>query len=174
MNFIIDPDLKYCPDCEDEYRAEIEVCAVCGRTLLSGRRVLRMQEERKVNREDRAEEITADDKLVDIHRGSVVEIKNIQAMLKKEGITSVTAADQSCGKGCCGSELFLKIRVDDLREALAFLEKEHIRSTGLEDHDLSTMDAVFNTAAFETTCPACGCKFAPTTPNCPDCGLCFA
>ncbi len=173
MNFIIDPELKYCPGCEDEYRAEIERCAVCGMELLSGQQILEMQKAGK--EKNLPQEISADDELVDIRKGSMVEIRNIQTLLENEGIASVTTGgDKSCGKGCCGGELFLKIRVADIQDALKFLEKEHIRSTGLEDHDISHMDAVFNTAALETTCPACGCKFEPTTPTCPDCGLCFA
>ncbi len=30
MDFIIDPELKYCPQCRDEYRAEIVWCPACG------------------------------------------------------------------------------------------------------------------------------------------------
>ena len=174
MDLIIDPDLKYCPACEDEYRAEIEQCAVCGMKLLTGAEMLRMQETGS-RRPEQLESISADDELVDLRRGSMVDIRNLQTRLENEGIPTVVAGEKSCGKGCCGgSELFLKIRVADLQDALQFLEKEHIRSTGLEDHDLTHADAVFNTAAQETICPACGCKFQPTTPNCPDCGLCFA
>ncbi len=173
MDLMIDPDLKYCPSCEDEYRAEIENCAACGMKLLTGVEMLRIRREGD-RRPDRPQQISTDDKLVDIRRGSMVDIRNLQTLLENEGIPTVVSSDKSCGKGCCGSELFLKIRVADLQDALRFLEEEHIRSTGLEDHDLSHMDAVFNTAAEETVCPACGCRFEPTSTNCPDCGLCFA
>ena len=36
----IESDLKYCPRCGDEYRAEIATCAACRCDLLSGRQVL--------------------------------------------------------------------------------------------------------------------------------------
>ena len=31
-----DPELKYCPVCDDEYRADIKMCAVCAVELISG------------------------------------------------------------------------------------------------------------------------------------------
>ena len=45
MNQNIDPDLQYCPSCNDEYRAEIHVCAACGIDLLSGEQMLALQAE---------------------------------------------------------------------------------------------------------------------------------
>ncbi|MCW5200967.1 hypothetical protein VU07_04100, partial [Desulfobulbus sp. F4] len=50
MQRTIEPELKYCPKCGDEYRAEIIACAACAVSLISGREVieLRRQEERKL------------------------------------------------------------------------------------------------------------------------------
>jgi len=31
-----DPELNYCPECDEEYRADIKMCADCGVALVSG------------------------------------------------------------------------------------------------------------------------------------------
>ena len=41
---MIEPDLKYCPKCDDEYRAEIEKCATCGIELITGLQKIEREE----------------------------------------------------------------------------------------------------------------------------------
>jgi len=85
MDFIIDPELKYCPQCRDEYRAEIVLCAACGVELLSGRQFLEIEERKKSRSAGRAMEISPDDELVDIRSGPVLDIKQLQFFLKARG-----------------------------------------------------------------------------------------
>lgn len=175
MNLIIDPELKYCPSCNDEYRAEITTCVACDVELLAGIQMLELEEQKQQGKAGRNMELSPDDEMVNIRKGPVMQMKELQIMLEREGIPSLAVnEDSSCGKGCCGTDLLLQVRMSDVQEVLAILEQEHVRSTALEDHDTTHAGAVFNTAAENATCPACGCSFATTQPTCPDCGLCFA
>ncbi len=176
MKLSIDPELKYCPRCNDEYRADIVTCAECGVELLTGNQMEAMLEERRRGRKGRSMEIGPGEELVAVRSGPVLQIKELQVILEDHGIPSlvVKAGGGGCGKGCCGTDLVLQVRMDDAREVVRILEEEHVRGTGLAEYDTSHADAVFNTAAEQATCPACGCTFPTTTTTCPECGLCFA
>jgi len=171
---IIDPDLKYCPQCNDEYRAEIEKCAACGLALLTGRQRLAMEEERRRRCEGKSVELAATDELVNIRQGSLADMKHLEKVLRAESIAALIAGDEnSCGKGCCGSNFYLKVRLTEAQDAMAVLEAEFRRATGLAQHDLSHAGNIFNPQAGEAICPACGFIFPTTTTTCPDCGLCL-
>ncbi len=175
MDFYIEDDLKYCPRCKDEYRADIETCAACEIPLLTGVAMRAMLEEKNKARKNRSMEISPDEELVDIRRGPVLAMKELQKVLADHELPALVVNEKSgCGQGCCGAELLLKVRLSDIQEVMAVLEEEHVRSTALTEHDTSYVDAVFNTHAEQATCPACGCTFPTTQPTCPDCGLCFA
>jgi len=168
------PELKYCPVCNDEYRAEIVMCAGCEVELMTGEQYLEMKSGRLRERENRSMELSVDDELVAIRSGSLIDMKQLRSLLAKEMIPSLLVSeDGGCAKGCCGSNFVLQVRLQDGQEALAVLADEFKRSTSLESHDLSNADAVFDVKAENITCPACGHSFAPTTTTCPDCGLCF-
>jgi len=174
MKFRIDPELKYCPQCNDEYRADITECASCSVELLSGTQMLEIEERKNSCCPSRSMDIHPDDELVDIRKGAVLEIKQAQAFLKREGFPSLVAGDKkSCGKGCCGTEVLLRVRRSDIEEILPIFQREHIVNTGLHEHDMNYVDAVFNPSSGEATCPACGCCFTTQNRTCPDCGLCF-
>jgi hypothetical protein len=171
---MIDPGLKYCPRCGDEYRAEIERCAACAVSLVAGQELLdRLQDEGKNAASIRP--LHPDDELVSIMKGPVVQMQTMQAVLKRAGIPSLAAGEAgSCGSGGCGGpNLLIQIRTSDLEAAQAVLAREHLRSTGLHEHDLAAASAVFDTAADSALCPACGCTFPTSRNDCPDCGLCF-
>ncbi len=175
MDHDYDPELKYCPNCSDEYRSEILSCASCDVELLTGRQMIELTSQQQKKRATRSMELSPDDEMVSIRKGAVMQMKELQIMLEREGIPSLAVKDTNgCGQGCCGTELIVKVRMDDVQDVFEILEKEHVRSTALEDHDTTHADAVFNTAAESATCPACGCVFPTTQPTCPDCGLCFA
>lgn len=175
MKYRIDPELQYCPQCQDEYRAGIERCAACEVELISGTMILAAREEKENRLAGRKFEVTREDELTDVIKGNILTIKQLQAKLKKEGFPSLIAGDgDSCGKGCCGGgEVRLQVRVSDLQDVMGFMAREHARTTGLADHVTTHGDAVFDATAMNTTCPACGCNFSPQSQKCPDCGLCF-
>ncbi len=174
MKYRIDPELQYCPQCQDEYRAGIVECASCEVELISGSKMLKAQELKEKRMAERTMEISAEDELVDLMKGPVLNVKQLQARLSSEGFPSIIAGDSnSCGKGCCGSEVRLQIRMADAQDIMGLMAREHFQTTGLTDHDTSYADAVFDATAMNTTCPACGCSFSPQNKICPDCGLCF-
>jgi len=175
MDLYIEDELKYCPRCQEEYRAEIETCADCGITLLTGKAMKALLAEKQAGRKKGDMEIKPDDELVDIRRGPLLQMKELQNLLAGNGLPALVVKDEaSCGQGCCGTVLLLRVRMADIQEVMAVLEEEHVRTTGLHEHDTSHVDAVFNTHAEQATCPACGCTFPTSQATCPDCGLCFA
>ena len=61
---MIHPDLQYCPQWGDEYRAEISHCAACAVVLMSGRQRLQQEEERRAVMENRYVAIKEGEELV--------------------------------------------------------------------------------------------------------------
>ena len=175
LKYRIDPELQYCPQCLDEYRAGIVECASCEVKLISGSKMLSAQEQKNESLADRSMTISPDDELADLIKGAVLDIKQTQSRLLADGFPSIVAGgdSSSCGKGCCGTEVRLQVRMSDLQDVMAFMAREHIQTTCLAEHDNSYADAVFDSSAMNTTCPACGCSFSPKNKICPDCGLCF-
>lgn len=175
MKLRIDNELKYCRDCEEEYRSEIEQCVDCGALLLTGYDLKKIEDEKARLLAGRSMEIHPDDDLVTVRKGQIVQMKGLQNLLAKASLPSVLSNDASnCGKGCFGADVLLKVRREDIEEVTAILEAEHARTTSLAEYDTSNAGVVFNTTAEQTTCPACGCSFPTSTESCPDCGLCFA
>ncbi len=166
----IDPDLKYCPQCGDEYRADFIHCASCKIELIDG--ALRIAQLAAKKKPQHSQNISADDQLVALRKGRMLDMKQLQGILKEEGVPSlITGEGGDCNKGCCGPEVLLHVRIEEAQDALEVLAGEFQRSTDLASHDLSTADAIFDSEAKEVTCPACGHCFSPTSPECPDCGL---
>lgn len=170
----VDREMNYCPSCGDEYRADIINCGACNIPLVSGREKLDMVMASQEALSERSMSISPEDELVSIRKGPLKDMKTLQKVLAVDRIPAILAGDEDgCAKGCCGPELHLQIRKEDMQLATEVLAREFIKSTALDSHDLSNADAVFNHLATETVCPACGCRFSPTVGACPECGLCF-
>ncbi len=168
-------DLKYCPQCQDEYRADIESCAACKITLLTGAEMLDMMGRSQQARNQRRGALRADDDVVTIHKGTLADLKKLEKAFARENIGMVIVGDEGgCNKGCCPSTFFLQVRREDAQAAFALIQEDFRQVTGLEDFDTSLTDAVFNEEEGQATCPACGFEFETSTTTCPDCGLCFA
>lgn len=170
----IDPGLKYCPRCGDEYRAEIARCAGCSVELITGVQRLAMEQARNRGRTGRSMEIAAGETLVTLRSGQLKDIKVLQRQLADERIPSLIGGEGGacCRSGCRGSELQLQVREADVQDALAVLAHDFRKSTALEDHDLTHLQAAFDPRTAADRCPACGTRFAPTVATCPECGLC--
>lgn len=170
----IDREMNYCPSCGDEYRADTTHCGACNIPLVSGREKLDMVMASQEALSERSMNISPEDELVSIRKGPLKDMKTLQKIFSVERIPAILAGDEGgCAKGCCGPELYLQIRKEDVQLATEVLAREFIKSTALDSHDLSNADAVFNHLDTETVCPACGCRFSPTVGACPECGLCF-
>jgi len=171
----IDPDLNYCPQCDEEYREDFKTCAACNISLISGTERLAVAEAAKSKLASRTMDISPDDELVNIRKGPLGDMKQLQALLGSENIPSLVAGEKSnCGKGCCGGDMYLQIKFSDGEDATEVLAREFKRTTALDCHDLSNAHAVFDTGVAKSTCPACGSKFSTSNSTCPDCGLCFS
>lgn len=169
---MIEPELKYCPQCDDEYMPEIEKCHGCGVVLITGRQKMEVVEARRLRLEGRRGELSPDDDLVNLRRGPLAEMKQLEKVLGREVIPCLVAADDaSCSGRCCPTNFFLQVRRDDIPDAVAALEQEFRRTTSLDEHDTTHAEMVFDPSAQAAVCPACGHSFAPTSASCPDCGL---
>lgn len=173
MNLVIDPTMYYCVNCNDEYMPEASKCGVCGAELISGEALLAQRQNEQAKLASRLGELTPADQIVTICRDEVYEVKRIEQLLKAENIgTLITGEESSCGKGCCGGRVELKVRVQDVQAAMAVIEADLDRTTASHEHK-AFADYGFDQAAAEHTCPACGATFVVNGNTCPDCGLCF-
>jgi len=169
-----DPELKYCPECEDEYMPEIENCAACGVALITGRRMLELEEDRQRVLQNRTGKVSANDDLVGLRQGPLQDMRHIENLLRAERIGTLLVGDEnSCGKNCCATSFVLCVRREDAGDALSILEKEFRRATALDHHDTTHADNIFDLTAGSAVCPACGYSFSTSTTTCPDCGLCL-
>jgi len=177
---MIDPDLKYCPECNDEYMAEIEECAACGVELITGQQKIELEEARQKKLASRTAELSPDDDLVGLRKGPLPEMRHLAELLDKENIGTALIGDmKTCGKDRFGNTLptptsyNLLVKREDGMDALHIIEEEHRKTTGLSHHENANGDAIFNPHASEAQCPACGHAFPTTETTCPDCGLSF-
>lgn len=177
---MVDTDLKYCPQCDDEYRAEIEKCAACGIDLITGRQKIERLEAQRRKLANRVSEISPDDDLVPIRRGPLNDMRQLAGLLNNERMATLLVGDmESCGKDRFGNSLStptiydLQVRREDAMEVLRIIEEDHKKATGLSAHDHLNNDTVYNPQAPEAQCPACGHCFPTTETACPDCGLSF-
>lgn len=168
---MIDPELNYCPDCKDEYRSDFSTCAACQKDLISGADLLAAETSNESEVPDSAE-ISGDDTLIVLQKGSLLDMKNMKRILGEATVPAILTKDDN--KGCCGVDMYLHIRLQDKDRAVAVLNSEFEKTTELHQYDLSTADAVFDQGASMTTCPACGYEFMPSSSACPDCGLQFS
>lgn len=171
---MIDPECKYCPSCNEEYRAEIVLCADCGIELIGGEEMLEKERAVKARKKARKGDITPDDDIVSIHKGQLADLKVLEKELARENIGVLLSGDESsCGKGCCSSSFFLQVRREDARDAVEVVQQYIDRTTAISHHDLTCAEHVYNPQAGTAVCPACGFTFETSTSTCPDCGLCF-
>ncbi len=171
----VDVEMNYCPRCEDEFRSDIDTCPSCQISLVSGEERLQHVMAHAEQFSGRSMEISADDDLVVARKGLLKDVKALQKILAAERIPSMIAGDENgCGKICCGPEMYLHIKKEDIELASEVLARDFVKSTALNINDLKHADVVFDEHAKETVCPACGCSFSPTVGACPECGLCFS
>ena len=167
---MFDDELKYCPVCRDEYRAEIRQCAACDVSLIDGARMRKECGSAALSSEKR-EVIGQDDQLIPLLRGRLLELKQIKNMLASQGIPAVLVNEGQCRNGSCGGpEMLLKIRLQDQQKAEEALQQEHERTTG-QQIQAGGVATIFDPESELAECPACGHEFTPNGSECPDCGL---
>jgi hypothetical protein len=96
----VDPSMRYCPQCGDEYRAGIDRCHVCEVDLISGEdKIATLKKEAKLNGE-RSMEISPEDRLIAIRNGKVRDLKPYQVLLARHTIPALINGESgNCSKG---------------------------------------------------------------------------
>ncbi len=173
MKLNIKLDMQYCVHCDDEYMPDVPRCGVCGADLISGKDLLSTKQNSDAKLTARLGNLTASDEIITIFKAKVGEVKRLEKLLKAENIGTIIVGDDTCGKGCCGGNVELKVRMQDARDALSIIEDDLDKATRIDDHELVAVDNGFDQSVVEHICPACGTTFATSTTTCPDCGLCF-
>lgn len=170
---MFDPELKYCPECNDEYRADIHKCHACQCSLLTGDEMIACNEDHGKKKSAGPMAITPDDDLVAVKHGPLAEIRVYEELLNRKHICTVLAGDESsCGKGCCGGNFDLLVRQVEAHTASQLIAAEIRRTAVIDSAGELHNDSVFDPLAQDNICPACGHQFSGGM-ECPDCGLCF-
>ena len=101
------------------------------------------------------------------------EAKNHQYRLKEMGVgIELKMNGKTCTTGC-------KITVElwgsapDSDVLLNYFQKDFMKHVLGHEPNLEHLSAVFDPAASEVICQACGTSFGPTVNECPDCGLIY-
>jgi predicted amidophosphoribosyltransferase len=151
--------VRVCPECGEEYRPDIAICADCGTELVD--RALDEQG-RPIAEPAQAtgEQIT----LVALYAGPAAALRPLAEALAAAGIAQklVPIPNQS--------GLTLAVAQADGARAMEALADFHGRGTEL---GLSELAATFQAGdeAQEHACPACGAAVPEDASECPDCGL---
>jgi hypothetical protein len=115
------------------------------------------------------------DNMEDIFLGvmDLQEAKNHQTKLKQEGLTIVFKTNgETCTTGC-------KVTVEvwgqesDMNKLQAYFRNDYLKHVRGHEPNFEQLGAIFDPTASEVICQACGTKFAPTSTECPDCGLVY-
>ncbi len=94
----IDPEMNYCPDCEDEFRGDIVKCPTCNVALMTGEEKIECKIAENKESSLRTMDICSDDELVSIRKAPLKDVKALQRILANERIPSILAGDGG-GKG---------------------------------------------------------------------------
>jgi hypothetical protein len=101
------------------------------------------------------------------------EAKNHQLKLRHMGIDlTLKTNGKTCTTGC-------KVTVEVWGEASdapalqKHFQEDYFKHVRGHEPNLDHMSQVFDPAASEVICQACGAKFSPSEQECPDCGLVY-
>lgn len=101
------------------------------------------------------------------------EAKNHQYKLKGEGVEIILKTnEETCTTGC-------KVTVEvwgkevDKDKLVNHFQSDYLKHVMGHVPNFEHMSAVFDPTAEVVTCQACGANFAPSSQECPDCGLVY-
>ena len=102
------------------------------------------------------------------------EAKNHQYRLKTAGVEVILKTnDQTCSTGGCKVTVEVWGRKDDEAALMNHFQSDYLKHVKGHVPNFEHLSAVFDPTASEVICQACGTKFAPTSTECPDCGLVY-
>ncbi len=92
---MFDPEMKYCPKCNDEYMMVAERCAACDIPLLTSAEMVDFHSVKSA----RKGALTASDDVITIHQGAMADLKHLQHLFAQENIgAAITSDSGGCGK----------------------------------------------------------------------------
>ena len=91
----IAPEMRYCPDCGDEYRAGIPRCASCDVLLISGTKRREQMGMQGPALNKRSMDITTQDQRVVLRTGKLRDLKPLRILLTKERIPTLLSGDST-------------------------------------------------------------------------------
>lgn len=94
-----DAELKYCPQCNDEYMMVADRCAACDIPLLTGMEMMQFYNDANGARAARKGPLTGTDDVVTVHQGSIADLKKLYHLCEQENIgVAITSESGGCGK----------------------------------------------------------------------------
>jgi hypothetical protein len=101
------------------------------------------------------------------------DAKELQRILLSRNIpVELNHNGQTCSRGCTVTVELLAPR-EALAQVQSTLREQHQKLAEGHKVDWDLLEATFDPAKSQATCPACGTQFSTTSTECPDCGLCF-
>jgi ribosomal protein S27E len=102
------------------------------------------------------------------------EAKNHQYRLKGMGVEIILKTnDQTCSTGGCKVTVEVWGKESDQAALAQHFQSDYLKHVKGHVPNFEHLSAVFDPTAAEVICQACGAKFAPTSQECPDCGLVY-
>lgn len=101
------------------------------------------------------------------------DAKELQRILLTKNIAvELNHNGQTCSRGCTVTVEVLAPR-ESLGLVQSTLKEQHQKLAEGHQVDWELLEATFDPIQSSATCPACGTQFSTTSPECPECGLCF-
>jgi rRNA maturation endonuclease Nob1 len=111
--------------------------------------------------------------LVRLGNIALSEAKILQSALSQQGVELVLDHnDHTCKRGCT---VTVEILVEEVSIPLVqeTLKRQFTQLSQGVDVNWELLNQVYDPAAPEAVCPACGSRFSTGLQECPECGLCF-
>src|SRR5262245_18264083 len=164
--------VRVCPECEEEYRPDIAVCADCGATLVD-----RWEDDggRVVNADGT---LATDTEAVPVEpgvparalfTGPPAPLRVLADALLAAGVPFQLVPEERVFQRSEGARLILVVPETEAERALTALEEYRGRGTEMGFTEMVRTWAPADGEA--PPCPACGAHVPADAPSCPDCGL---
>jgi hypothetical protein len=102
------------------------------------------------------------------------EAKNHQYRLKNIGVSiALKTNHETCSTGSCKVTVEIWGLESDKEALMYHFQGDYLKHVKGHVPNFEHLSAVFDPNASEVTCQACGAKFAPSSQECPDCGLVY-
>jgi hypothetical protein len=102
------------------------------------------------------------------------EAKNHQLRLRGVGVElQLKTNHETCSTGSCKVTVEVWGKESDSELLMQHFQSDYLKHVKGHVPNFEHLSAIFDPTAAEVICQACGMKFAPTSSECPDCGLMY-